>query len=112
MSVPRSWPPPVRIRSALCRARRRYHRIPLVQRPALGCPASIAALFPLLDLIALAKMGYYPLPPCALRWLATPPSQTRHRRRRFRCRIAPAVRQILAAELPAAVTYLAGRVLP
>jgi hypothetical protein len=60
-------------------------------------------------LIALAKRGCWPLPARALAWLAKPPAERARCRKRRERRIAAVVRDLLAADLPEAIAYPAGR---
>jgi hypothetical protein len=90
----------------LAAARRRYHRLPISDRPALSDPRSYCGLFDLGDLVALAKASCWPLPPEALRYLAEPPRARARRGRRLDRRIAAVVRDVLAAELPEAIAAI------
>src|SRR5215470_12668714 len=103
------WPPAPPVRRVLAAARRRYFGDRLVDRPSLQDPRSYVGLFPLRDLTILAKCGYWPLPPRALAWLGESPADRARRRKRQERRIAAVVRELLAAELPEAIAYLAGR---
>lgn len=103
------WPPPRPARPALANARRRYHAERPVWRPSLGDPRSYCGLFTAGELVALAKASYWPLPERALAWLAEPPRDRARRWRRRERRVAAVVREVLAAELPAAVEFLLGR---
>jgi hypothetical protein len=67
-----AWPPPVHIRRVLRRAHRRLHTLRPEDRPSLRDPQSYVGLFPLWDLTALTKCGYWPLPAPALAWLDEP----------------------------------------
>jgi hypothetical protein len=90
----------------LRRAGRRYHRLPVPSRPTLADPGSYCTLFTLLELFALARARYWPLPGPALAWLREPPAARARRRRREAGRIAGVVREVLAAELPEALPAL------
>jgi hypothetical protein len=103
------WPPLAPIRRALHRAYRRLHAQQCEDRPSLTDPRSYLGLFPFCDLTALARSGYWPLPPRALAWLAEPPLERTRRRRRWSRRIEAVVRDMLAAELPEAVALLLRR---
>jgi hypothetical protein len=101
-----NWPPPVHVRPALRHARRRYHQLPLVQRPATN---NFVGLFTLADLITLAQHGYWPLPQKALVWIAETPLDRARRQKRSVQKVKTVVRDVLAEELPAAVAFLVGR---
>jgi hypothetical protein len=101
------WPPARPIRRVLAAARKRYLRERPEGRPALADTGDCCGLFTRSDLLTLARFGYWPLPPQALAWLAESPWARACRRRRWADRIAAVVREVLAAELPAAVAYLA-----
>ncbi len=102
------WPPPVHVRPALRRARRRLHALRPSCRPSLSDPSSCLGLFPPLDLLALAQSGCWPLPSLALGWLGEPPAERARRRKRREQRIAAVVREVMVAELPEAINYLSG----
>jgi hypothetical protein len=102
----RPWPPPLVLQRVLAAARRRYHHEPLVQRPSLHDPQNCVGLFALPDLLTLAKCGYWPLSAQALAWLTRSPSERARRRRRLDRRIAAVVREIMAADLPAALDVI------
>jgi hypothetical protein len=103
------WPPARSVRRVLAAARSRYHRLRLPWRPSLRDPRSYVGLFPVSDLPTLALASCWPLPPRALAWLEESPPQRARRQRRLDRRIAAVVRDLLTAELPAAVAYLRGR---
>src|SRR5262249_4024392 len=103
-----SWPPPVHVRPALFRARRRYHAARLVDRPRSRPRRPWVGLSPLRPLTDPARAGPCPCPAGAWACPAEPPSnRPRHRNRQER-RISAVVREVLAAELPEAIAYLAG----
>jgi hypothetical protein len=91
------------VAAILRRARQRYHGSRLPYRPAL-VPTSVLGLFPLLDLIALAKAGAWPLSKRQIRQLVQPPRA--RRRRRWYSRMAALVRKIIASDLPEALNVL------
>ncbi len=68
------------VRRVLMAARRRYHSLPRLERPALHCPTSLVGLFTMRDLITLAQNSYYPLPAEAVAWIGRPPRRDRYRR--------------------------------
>ncbi len=96
-----SWPPPRPVRAVLAGVRRRYHRLPAEQRPALtsgSCYGMTAG-----EMLALARAGHYPLPPRAIAWLRRPPRRPR------RERVADIVRAVVAAELSEAIACVGRR---
>jgi hypothetical protein len=86
-------------------ARRRYNPAPYA-RPALDDATSYVGLFTLSDLSTLARVGYWPLPPRALEWIAERPRTRKRRRRRLERRVADVVRAVLAEELPEALDVI------
>jgi hypothetical protein len=106
------WPPPMSLRPALRAARRRYHKARPEDRPALDYPPSCIGLFPLRDLLTLARPGCWPLPPRARHYIAeAPPKRTRRRRRRDQ-RMSEIARDVMTADLAAAVAVLTRRATP
>jgi hypothetical protein len=93
---------PLSVRSALRAVARRYAALPRHQRPA-----NVHDLLTADEAQALVRGGQYPPTPEALANL-TDPARAR-RRRRFRRRVEAIVRDVLAAELPAALAVLLGR---
>jgi len=83
--------------------------MPRNERPSLSDPRSYVGVFPLRDLLILARWSYWPLPARALAWLAEPPGERARRRQRTAQRIEAVTRLLLAADLPDAVAYLARR---
>jgi hypothetical protein len=66
-------------KSILRRARRRYHALPIPERPALA-GASVVGLFHAPELLALAQAGRWPLQPEDLNLIREPSSSRRRQR--------------------------------
>jgi hypothetical protein len=83
----------------LADARRRYHAARLVERPCLTDPTSYVGLFPRHDLVALARVGLWPLPPRALRYIRTSPAERARRQIRQARDLAPAILDRLGPDI-------------
>ncbi len=104
-----SWPPPPPVLRVLAAARLRYHRTPQTSRPSLSQPHNAITLFPRGDQEILMRSNYWPLSERAIRFLGRTPAERRRSRGRFERRVAEVVREVLAADLPAAVAFLLRR---
>jgi hypothetical protein len=87
------------VRAVLRRVRYQKCRVP--DRPNLSDPVSCCGLFRFEDMIVLAKVGCWPLPPSALARLREPPAARARRRKRRAERIVKVVTQILEDDRPA-----------
>jgi hypothetical protein len=67
------WPPPPWVKAILRRARGRWRRLPLHERPGTT-PAELLHVFSLDDVLDLQLVGLWPLSAEAIRYIRTPPA--------------------------------------
>jgi hypothetical protein len=97
------------VRRIVRQARRRYWRWRIPGRPSLADPTSYLVLFRPDELTALARGGFWPLPPEALARIGEAPAERKRRRREFRLRVEAAPAEILTTRAPAVRSLLFAR---